>query len=148
MGGRWNPWRALREREHLEFALVRLPERLGGGVYVPDNGWAAVLLDRGLSRVQRRVGLAHELVHDERGGGCGAEGMSPAWNAVVLRDEHAVDREVARRLVPADELQAFAEQHEPDGVALWQVAEHFDVTDEVAQRACRQLAAPDGWGNV
>ncbi len=149
VGERWNPWRALRARGHLEFALVSLPDATGGGYYEPQSeGWAAVLIDDRLTRVDRRAVLAHELVHDERGGGCTAQGMPASWDAVVSRDEEAVDSEVARRLVPADELRAFAEQNEPDGVAVWQVAAEFDVPDHVAERACRLLAAPDGWGKV
>lgn len=149
VGNRWNPWRSLRDRTHLEFGLVSLPGPLGGGYYEPQpEGWAALLIDERLTRVDRRAVLAHELVHDERGGGCTSEDMPASWDAVVTRDESAVDREVARRLVPADELRAFAEQHEPDGVAVWEVAAEFDVPDHVAERACRLLAAPNGWGTV
>lgn len=145
----WSPWRALRERSHLEFSLADLPDALGGAYYEPQaEGWAAVLIDRRLSRVQRKAALAHELVHDERGGGCSGDGMPDSWNAVVARDELTVDREVARRLVPLDDLREFAEAGAPDGVAVWEVAEHFDVPDHVAERALRLLAGPDGWGTV
>lgn len=149
MGTRWNPWHSLRERHHLEFSLVDLPEEVGGGYYAPQpEGWVALLIDRKLGRRERKVVVAHEVVHDERGGGCSADGMPASWDAVVKRDEATVDREVARRLVPADELRAFAERFEPDGVTAWQVADEFDVTDEVAMRALRMLGQPDGWGSV
>lgn len=67
MGGRWNPWAALRARA--DVVLVRsvpLAGPRGLAVVFPD-GEAVVAVDPGLCRVERRCVLAHELVHDERG---------------------------------------------------------------------------------
>lgn len=92
--------------------------------------------------------LAHELVHDERGGGCDAPGMPTTWDAVVARDEHVVEREVARWLIPFEELLAFIDRRcgAELGVTVWEVAEEFDVPDYVAERALRDLANnPEGW---
>ncbi len=137
MAERWNPWRALGERRHVEFDLVELPMVAGGGLYWPQEGWAAILVDRSLPRRLRRAALAHELIHDERHGGAGAPGMPSTWRPVVARDERRVDDEVARRLVPPDELRYLLECLTGMGlpVETWDVARQFDVPDDVAQRA-------------
>ena len=144
----WSPWQELRGRPHLEFALVDLPDATGGAVYWPEGAWAAVLIDRRLPRVMRKAALAHELIHDERGGAAGWAGQPATWDDVVARDEVTVDGEVARRLVPSDELRAFIERNVGAelGVTVWEVAKEFDVPDVVAERALRELTKnPAGW---
>jgi hypothetical protein len=140
--GAWKPWQALREREHLVFALERLPAGTGGAVYARRQARGAIVIDPGLGRRQRKAALAHELVHEERGGGCDHPGMLPTWHPVVGRDENAVQDEVARRLVPLDELLAFCRrQAEVEGaVEAWEVAEEFDVPDTVARRALGMIS--------
>lgn len=120
---RWNPWRALRASPELEFALVHLPAKAGGALYMPQpDGWAAILVDVSAGRVERNALLAHELCHHELGGG----------------KEAVVHRRVAERLVPVDELRAFIRAQlspEREGVTLLEIAEEFDVTEAVARRA-------------
>lgn len=122
------------------------------GLYVRRAARAAILIDRRLTRREMRAVLAHELVHDERGGGCDAVGMPPSWRDVVARDEHAVEREVARWLVPHDLLQRFVESRvgADVGVTVWETAEEFGVPEYVAERALRALgdSSPDGWNAV
>lgn len=146
----WSPWHELRQRQHLSFALVDLPDATGGAVYWPQGAWAAVLIDRRLPRVLRKAALAHELIHDERAGGCAADVVMPdTWTDIRRRDESSVDREVARRLVPPTELVEFIERRlgpEQLGVTVWEVAEEFDVPDYVAESALRALRLnPGGW---
>lgn len=135
----WNPWRALRSRPHIIFRLAALPADTGGAVYWPRGARAAIVIDPALLRRERNAALAHELVHDERGGGADMEGMPTSWSAVVVRDEAAVDREVARRLVPPGELAKFCEALDLLGVGVTahEVAEHFDVPEIVATEALR-----------
>lgn len=137
----WNPWRALRARPHLEFARARLPERTGGAIYWPEDGWAAILIDPSVNRRDRRSLLAHELIHDEWGGGCSHEGMPETWRAVVCRHENYVQAEVARRLVPLDDLLSFCKSRAElgEGVELHDVSEEFDVSESVALTALHQL---------
>lgn len=134
----YNPWRDLRGRPHIRFRLAALPEPLEG-VYGRRGDRAAIIISSGLSRRERRVALAHELVHDDRDGGCDHPGMPKAWLAVVTRDEDAVDDEVAARLVPIDELAEFCSRQVGlgHGVTAAAVAEHFDVTEQVAARAVK-----------
>lgn len=119
----WDVWRALRDREHVVFARADLPDVLGGAVLWPRGQQAALLVDRSLSRLERLVACAHELTHDDLPGATEAQ----------------VDDEVARRLVPLDELHAMQEIAVLNDLPMevWQVAEKFDVPDHVAERAMR-----------
>lgn len=94
----------------------------------------AIVIDRSLPPVERLAVLAHELVHIERGG--------TADCLDVGREERAVDRIVAQRLVPADELEALVEVlvEIEGGVTAEMVAEEFEVPAEVAARAMAGLA--------
>lgn len=139
----WNPWRALRAREHITLDFETLPASTGGAFIAtwPD-GDVNIVLDPQLDRRERAAALAHELVHEERGGGCTSVGMPPGWAAVVRRDERQVEAEVARRLVPGDELRAFVDRmtlSELGGATARDIAEHFDVPEEVAVLATREL---------
>jgi hypothetical protein len=143
-GDRWNPWAELRGRPELYVAILEL--RHGDAFYWPcpdGSKRCAIGLGGHLDRVGRRCALAHELVHHERGGGCSWVGQPDTWSSVVARDEAAVDEEVARRLVPVGELAEMVAAVEDlgDGLEVWHVAEEFDVTAEVADRALRQLWA-------
>lgn len=58
------------------------------------------------------------------------------------REEAAVREEVARRLVPLDQLARFAsERSEVGPVMAWDVADEFDVPEHVAWEAVRLLQA-------
>ena len=130
--GRWNPWHALRDRPHIELRYGRLDDSLQG-MWQRDHLGELIVLDDRLDRRQRRCVLAHELVHAERGIGHGA-----ATEATMQREETAVRREVARRLVPEAELRAFvARRLTVDPVTLDQIADEFDVDLEVAAEAVR-----------
>ena len=104
------------------------------------TAWVAtatvVLLDDRLGLEQRNVALAHELVHDERG-------LLPAGcpDHVVAREEGLVDDEVARRLVPVEEMLAIAARCDrlDEHLEAWELAEIFGVTEAVAHRAVAML---------
>ena len=115
----------MREREHVGFALARLPAALGGGMWWPRGRRSAVILDRSLTQVERNAALAHELVHEELPGA----------------SERQVNDEVARRLVPLDELAQLVASICDDGtpVMAYEIAEAFDVPQAVAERACELL---------
>ncbi|MDQ1438580.1 MAG: IrrE N-terminal-like domain [Acidimicrobiaceae bacterium] len=137
----WDPWAALGARPHLVYGRADLPALLGGAVYWPLGRYVAVLIDRRERRVRRRCLLAHELVHDERLGGCDADFMPDSWDAVVSREEGWVNDIVADRLVPPAELQALCLRLADleIGVTPADVAAEFDVTEEVAARALSRL---------
>jgi hypothetical protein len=123
-----NPWRALRARPHILFRRAALPDGVDGWISPGADGEPTVILvSDQLGYAERRAVLAHELVHDERGGGAGYAGQPPTWDAVVARDERAVDRAVAQWLVPADELAEFVRSHHPEPVTAEMVSAWFDV---------------------
>lgn len=124
-------WRALRAREHLTFGRLRLPD----GVDAALVG-TVVLIDDRLGLEQRAAALAHELIHEERGI---LPAAAPAH--VVAKEERLVDDEVARRLVPLDEMLAIAERCDrlDQPCEAWELAEIFGVTEEVARRAVAML---------
>lgn len=137
MGDRWHPWRELAERAHIVFAVRPLPAATGGAVHVRRGDRTAIVIDPVLSQVERRCALAHELVHDERGGGCDGEHMPESWTAVVSREEQRVDDIAVERLIPPAELLRLCVELETSCVHVDadQIAEHFHVTTTVAQRA-------------
>lgn len=132
----WNPWRALRARDHITFRLADVASIGGGGLYAhyPD-GDAIILIDPALGPVDRNAALAHELVHDERGG---IPVGAPAW--IVRKEERQVDEVLALRLVPLEELERFCLARATVGpVSVHDVAEEFEVPPDVAARAMRML---------
>lgn len=141
--GRWNPWAALRARPHVGLRIDPEAALLGGAMLVQAPGLTVIVLDPALDRRSRRVALAHELVHEERGGGCDGPELPSGLDVIVARDEAAVIREVARRLVPPAALRHLLEQRQGLGLHLepWEVAEAFDVDDPTARVALTALGA-------
>jgi hypothetical protein len=125
----WNPWSALRDRDHIRFVLDPVAEVGGGGLYARHGDCAAIVIHPELHRIDRRAALAHELIHDERGI---VPTEAPQW--IVSREEHLVHLEVARRLVPLDQLADFVEAH-AGPLTVADVADEFDVPPDVARRA-------------
>lgn len=90
----FHPWRALRR-----LADVILEHHDDDAIH----GWAIysnpprISLHRDLTQAQRRSTLTHELVHLERG-------PLPDHDVLDAREEEAVEREAARRLICMDRL--------------------------------------------
>ena len=139
--GVWKVWRELRQRPHIDFALVDMPAGAPSAVYARRGDRAVVMIDRALSPAERLAALAHELVHDERGGSGHIEGLPTSLRAGVAREEATVDRIVAERLVPQDELEELlVARAEVDGcVCALVVAEEFGVPERVATDALTML---------
>src|SRR4051812_11136095 len=91
---RYDPWHDLAVNwPDVEIVIEPMGGRLLGVLRYP-----IIALRAGTSAAQRRCTLTHEIVHLERGvGDCGP------WSG---REELQVHREVARRLIPIDELAA------------------------------------------
>ncbi|HEY4377323.1 MAG TPA: hypothetical protein VGM93_09200, partial [Acidimicrobiales bacterium] len=83
----WDPWTALRSRPHIIFGLDPVAGLLGGGLLARRGALVAIVLDPALDRRARRCALAHELIHDERGGGCDAVEVPASWEPVAAREE-------------------------------------------------------------
>ena len=107
----------------------------------PDQ--AVVILERRLDWTSKTCALGHELVHEERGGGAEHPEAPEGWWAIVAREERAVERIVAERMVPLDKLARFVDRMVDvgDPVTAVEVADAFAVTLVVAQRALQRLGA-------
>lgn len=142
-GGRWNPWRDLRRREWIQLTFDDLADETGGGLHARRGERVVIVLSPRLTPEERRVVLAHELVHDERGAPVTAPDAPAAWAPITRREEFRVHRIVAGRLVPVDELRGVVDRHvELEGfITAEQVADEFGVTVDVAAEALRLLAA-------
>ena len=118
--GHYDPWLDLAENwPEVQAVIAPLPGDLLGLLRYP-----VIALRAGTSAAQRRCTLAHEIVHLERGvNDCGP------WSA---HEERWVHREVARRLIPVDELAAAVRSLGPRA-DLAQLAQALDVDRETAQ---------------
>jgi hypothetical protein len=136
---RFDPWRAAEHHDDLIVVLHPVAALMGGGLHTRRGGVGVIVVDPALGGPDRRAVLTHELVHHERGD-VDRAGVPPTWQAMVDREERAVDREVARRLVPPDELAALvAERAGLDaGIGPAEVVDHFDVPPWVAVLALEQ----------
>lgn len=85
-----HPWRLLRERDDLTLSVRDLGD--DGPLGLTDG--STIILTTGLLQVERRCVLLHELIHLERG----------IPHSADVREEAAIEREVARRLIPLCEL--------------------------------------------
>lgn len=146
--GRWDPWRALAQRPHIELRRHPIAELTGGAMLIQVDGLTVIVLHPDLDRVAQRCALAHELVHEERGGGCDRRDQPETWDPVAAREERKVDAIVAARLVPRAELRRLAASRvEGPGLTASEVAESFEVSAHIAAVALRALGgeqASDG----
>jgi hypothetical protein len=73
----------------------------------------------------------------ERGIGLPVSEGPGAWAPAMAREDGTVDREVARRLIPLDELEEWAAQRTASDMTttVLDVAEQFDTTEELAELA-------------
>lgn len=120
---------------------AELPASTGGALLARCANGALIVLDERLSKTERRCRLAHELVHLERGTSTRCRWASRMWLPLVVREELAVDRIVADRLVPADLLVLYVDRQVDlgRGVTAAMVAEEFDVVAPVASIALDRL---------
>lgn len=106
------------------------------------DGHRAILVSRALDPAERRAALAHELVHDERGGGCHTPGLPDRLRPLVAREEARVERIAARRLLPAAELASWVGRRLDvgDSVSPADVVAEWDVPHHIAALALIELA--------
>lgn len=132
----WNPWRALRERPHIELVWAPL-EDCEARIEDRSTG-RRIVMDPAMSQVDRNAHLVHELIHDERG-----IFYPPATPpALVEKEEYAVRKETALRMLPMEDLIRFVEAtQEFVPITAEVVAERFSVPVPVAREAMRWVPA-------
>jgi len=118
--------------------------QLAGGALVVRRGRRAwIVVDPDLEPAERQAAVTHELVHLERGLPP-ARDLPTTWQAVVAREERAVEAIAARRLVPPDGLATAVRAWLAAGVPVTGVlvAEAFDTTVAIAITALEALPDP------
>jgi hypothetical protein len=135
----WGELRAEADAEGVVVVVCCLPAEAQPGLYWPRVDGFYILVHDELDEPERSIVLAHELEHHRRGGGADAAGMPPMWAACVARDEEAVDKAVARRAVPLNDLREILAACEAfdHGVTAAEIAGDYGVTRDVAARAMR-----------
>jgi hypothetical protein len=132
----WNPWRVLRSRRHLDLTWGYLTAGRG---QIEDlkRGRRRITLHATLPRRERSEVLGHELLHDE---------FDLLWSAgtpraLVAKGERFIDQENARRSVPMPALRSYVDRRVASDIPVTvpDVAEEFDVTDDLARRALEML---------
>lgn len=144
--GSYEPWRDAAGRPEVEVLVTRLPAGIRGIHARSPDGYRAILVNRDLPPVERLAALAHELVHDERGGGCYQPDMPELMRPLVARDEARTDQVAADRLLPLDRLErwvALQEAAERPVTVAWAAAD-LDVARWVAGDQLRRLRALRG----
>jgi Zn-dependent peptidase ImmA (M78 family) len=118
----YDPWADLHARPHIccDWHSVELP--LGDGWWLPDV--LGIVLDRRLTRVERRCALAHELRHVDHGDEQVAH-IGPDGPRLGRRQEARADREAAHKLIELDDLAAAMRAYIDHPAA---VADDLDVT--------------------
>ena len=94
MGSMDHPWRRLREQADWLLCWVLLPGDLMG---LTDHRRRTIWMDNRLLQAERRCTIAHELEHVRRG-------PAPADPVLRAREELAIDRSVARRMISLEAL--------------------------------------------
>lgn len=152
MGGRYSLV-VLRRHTHLsaskatpvgvEIILHPIAELMGGGFAACKDGYSFVVLDPDLQGPERRAALQHELIHLERGL-ADYQDAPAAWTAITKREEMAVEREVAARLVPQSALREHLRRLASlgEGVTANDVADEFEVPERIAAQALTSLTSP------
>lgn len=127
----------------LRMAFAELPNETGGAVLARRGRATVIMLDRRLTQSEREAALAHELLHLERGSTSHCRNIRGALSVEVVREENRIQREVALRLVPLDELGPMVDRLADlgHGVTALEVADEFDVPPVVASQALTELAA-------
>jgi len=141
MAQRWSPWRVLKHLPNVTMTFAELPNETGGAVLARRGNATVIVLDRRLTQAERKVALAHELLHLERGSTSHCRNIRGALSVEVVREENRIHREVALRLVPLDELGSMVDRMTSlgHGVTAAEVADEFDVPQVVASQALREL---------
>jgi len=78
---------------------------------------------------EKKTRLAHELGH------CTQGACYNRWSNfdLISRHEYRADRWACEKLLPKSEMEAAMEQGYCE---VWQLAEYFDVTEELVRKAC------------
>lgn len=133
----YDPWADLHARPHIccDWHTVELPK--GRGWWLPDV--LGIVLDRRLTRIERRCVLTHELRHVDHQDTAIAH-VGPDGPRLARRQEARADREAAHYLIDLAPLVDALRAHPHDPHA---VAEELDVTVDVLHCRLDTLSADE-----
>lgn len=132
----WDPWETIVDDDLLDVVFARIPTGARAALLRRD-GRHIVVLDRRLGADDRKLFLAHELIHRERGIATAGE-LPPK---LVALEERRVEGETLDRVVPPPQLLSFIRANSKfEPCTASQVAEEFGVPWDVADDAMRRLA--------
>jgi Zn-dependent peptidase ImmA (M78 family) len=127
----FNPW-FLTEQENIEvFYTDKLPLRVNA-VYDRDRTGAIIILKKDMSRTEERCILAHELGHHYLSAG---DGLIICYSIIdrinLSRTEKRANDWAIKHLLPEVEFVNSIRE----GLEIWDIAERFDVTEEMVRSA-------------
>ena len=89
-----------------------------------------------LGRAQRRHLIAHALAHHLLH--CGNQlSFHQQWQVIAAKQEHEAEECAAHILMPEEELTKVSD------MSLWELAEYFDVPEELVKRRLTEFATDD-----
>lgn len=101
-------------------------------VYCVKRGRTFIVVDKRLTRREKKCAIAHELGHDQNQGlPYHMEPKNEYERIITARAEHRADRWAAKKLIPDDALEEFISRHKT--ATAHDLAEYFDVTERVAE---------------
>lgn len=95
-----------------------------------DDGNCYIGIDSNMTERNEIVHKAHELGH------CLTGSFYNRYSKldIISKHEYRANKWAIKKLIPKDEL---IEAFEKGIIELWQVAEHFEVTEDFAKQACK-----------
>lgn len=135
---RFHPYEELGADPGVTLVFLDLPHGVRGFLVDRPDGTATIVVNRSLGWVERRATVTHEMRHRKRGV-CGCRRI----------DERGIDDEVARLLIPDDDINAMFDIAVTNDltVEVHQVADRYDVPERVARRRMQQVIDERGRNN-
>lgn len=118
------------DAENIEIIPFPLPKTKSLSIQTDDfDCYIGIDESEMLTSAEKKTRLAHELGH------CTQGAFYNRWSKfdLISRHEYRADRWACEKLLPKSEMEAAMEQGYRE---VWQLAEYFDVTEDLVRKAC------------